>query len=314
MIEKDCKNEEYKDLLERNIIKSKIRNMFDVEFNKKFEGAISIPIQTRSQSVAMGQPEQHQSSRQQALNSISSTGPNANKFLFFITDKFEAETKTEEEERRKLKRKLDVERMEVLDRNRLKRQKVNGFPSSSRSLLSPQYPTGNKPSKGKTSLTDHPMNGDEAGPRNLGREASIDEELEELERIYEETQQRIKFDMSQLKKKVVAHKEPPAVSILESLISQERTYLQNQIIQIEMKQIAESITRVTHAKKVSATVERKQSFADMVLEKYGPPIVRKTRQMASMQQQTGKKSAGVPTQKLLSQDKQDGSNSVQRMS
>lgn len=144
------------------------------------------------------------------------------------------------------------------------------------------------------------MHVDETGPLSLGREASIDEELEELERIYEETQQRIKFDMSQLKKKVVAHREPAAVSILESLISQERTYLQNQIIQIEMKQIAESITRVTHAKKVSATQERKQSFADMVLEKYGPPIVRKTRQMASMQHQTGKKSAGVPTPKLLS--------------
>lgn len=152
MIEKDCKNEEYKDLLERNIIKSKIRNMFDVEFNKKFEGAISIPIQTRSQSAALGHAEQHQSSRQQALNSISSTGPNSNKFLFFITDKFEAEMKTEEEERLKLKRKLDVERMEVLDKNRAKRQKVNGVPSSSRSLLSAQFPSLNKPSKGKTSV------------------------------------------------------------------------------------------------------------------------------------------------------------------
>ena len=46
--------------------------------------------------------------------------------MFFITDKFEAEDKTEDEERLKLKRKLDVERMEVLDRNRAKRQRVNG--------------------------------------------------------------------------------------------------------------------------------------------------------------------------------------------
>lgn len=64
MIEKDCKNEEYRDLLERNIIKSKIRNIFDVEFNKKFEGAISIPIQTRSALAAAGTPDFHQSSRQ----------------------------------------------------------------------------------------------------------------------------------------------------------------------------------------------------------------------------------------------------------
>lgn len=64
----------------------------------------------------------------------------------------------------------------------------------------------------------------------LGREATIDEELEELERVYEETQKNIKFDMNQLKKRIVTHKEPSSVAILESLISQERTYLQNQII------------------------------------------------------------------------------------
>ena len=50
-------------------------------------------------------------------------------------------------------------------------------------------------------------------------------------------------------------------------------------IKIEIKQIAESITRVTHAKKISESPERKSSYADMVLEKYGPPIARKTRHM-----------------------------------
>lgn len=181
-------------------------------------------------------------------------------------------------------------------------------------LLSPQFPPLNKLGKAKHLVQDHPMSSDAPGPLKLSKDATIDEELEELEKIYEETQKQIRFDMNQLKKKAVTHKEPEAVAILESLISQERTYLQNQIIQIEMKQIAESITRVTHAKKVTATQERRQSFADMVLEKYGPPIVRKTRQMATLQQETGKKSAGVATQRLLSQDRQEGSNSVQKVS
>ena len=54
-----------------------------------------------------------------------------------------------------------------------------------------------------------------------------------------------------------------------------------------MKQIAESITRVTHAKKISAEVERKSKFAKMVLEKYGPPTVRKTRHMLQNDDDTG---------------------------
>ena len=38
---------------------------------------------------------------------------------------------------------------------------------------------------------------------------------------------------------------------------------------------------MTHAKKIVGSSERrKNSFAEMVLEKYGPPIVRKTRNMA----------------------------------
>lgn len=47
---------------------------------------------------------------------------------------------------------------------------------------------------------------------------------------------------------------------------------------MELKQIAESITRVTHAKKIQ---QDKSSFAQMVLSKFGPPIVRTTRGMAS---------------------------------
>lgn len=83
-----------------------------------------------------------------------------------------------------------------------------------------------------------------------------------------------------------------------------------------MKQIAESITRVTHARKVTQDLERKQSFAEMVLEKYGPPIVRKTRQMAS--NTIGKKSVGAvpnkstPTQSVNQESEQSKKSDVNK--
>jgi len=101
-----------------------------------------------------------------------------------------------------------------------------------------------------------------------------------------------------MKKRVAGNQEPSSVGILENQIDQERTYLQNQIITIELKQIAESITRVTHAKKISA---QKSTFADMVYERYGPPIVRKTRNMASQKVETGK---------LLQEDKEPSRDNV----
>jgi hypothetical protein len=51
---------------------------------------------------------------------------------------------------------------------------------------------------------------------------------------------------------------------------------------MDLKQIAESITRVTHAKKIQGSpVKQKSSFAQMVLDKFGPPIVRTTRGMVN---------------------------------
>ena len=57
--------------------------------------------------------------------------------------------------------------------------------------------------------------------------------------------------MTDLKQKIGRDNETEAERILEQNIENERSYMQNQIIQIEMKQIAESITRVTHAKKLA---------------------------------------------------------------
>ena len=45
--------------------------------------------------------------------------------MFFITDKFVPEKKIENEERMKLKRKLDIERIEETERNRIKRMRTS---------------------------------------------------------------------------------------------------------------------------------------------------------------------------------------------
>lgn len=90
--------------------------MFDVEFNKKFEGAINIPIQPKTR-----QQGQNQSGRHNAISTLNNAGTNTNKYLFFITDKFMTETKIEEDEKIKLKKKLDS----MADSERSKFQKQN---------------------------------------------------------------------------------------------------------------------------------------------------------------------------------------------
>jgi hypothetical protein len=112
------------------------------------------------------------------------------------------------------------------------------------------------------------------------KKTEIDEEIETLEALFSHNRDIINFETNQLKKRVAVYKEPDSVKILDTKIDRERTYIQNSIIQMELNQIAESITRVTHAKKImNDHTFRKNSFAEMVLEKYGPPIVRKTRNM-----------------------------------
>ena len=67
-------------------------------------------------------------------------------------------------------------------------------------------------------------------PPELMKEATLDEEIANLERIYSDTQERIAFDLNQLKKRVVAFKEPESVQILQNKIDKEREYIQTQII------------------------------------------------------------------------------------
>lgn len=82
------------------------------------------------------------------------------------------------------------------------------------------------------------------------KEVTLDQELKDLEEIYRSTTSQLVQDINLLKKKVSNHKEPDSAGILNQKIYQEREYLQTEIISMENKQIAESIARVTHAKKI----------------------------------------------------------------
>ena len=83
-INKNSQNGEFKAKLERNVIHAQIRNIFDIEFNKKFQGQIQLPLKI------------------QCRNNYYHSQSNNNKYLFFITDKFEDEAKIENEQKHEL--------------------------------------------------------------------------------------------------------------------------------------------------------------------------------------------------------------------
>jgi hypothetical protein len=99
--------------LQQNMIQSKIRNMFDIEFNKKFQGSMQFPL------LSMGTLR-----NQQMKNSLEGKGGGAhlsslgkshvsnryrsnnytsfdNRYLFFISDKLENDKELERKERAK---------------------------------------------------------------------------------------------------------------------------------------------------------------------------------------------------------------------
>ena len=43
-IDKNSQNGEFQEKLDRNVIHAQIRNIFDIEFNKKFQGSIQVPL------------------------------------------------------------------------------------------------------------------------------------------------------------------------------------------------------------------------------------------------------------------------------
>jgi len=80
MIDQEMNNADYQTQLENNINFSKIRSIFDVEFNKHLQGSITLPLKgeanPRSSTLATG----------------SSSGCTAQKYLFFLADKFTSES------------------------------------------------------------------------------------------------------------------------------------------------------------------------------------------------------------------------------
>lgn len=62
-------------------------------------------------------------------------------------------------------------------------------------------------------------------------------------------------DLKNLRHEVENYTQPESEQILANKIDEERRYIQEQLIVMEVKQIAESITRVTHAKRILAQTE-----------------------------------------------------------
>lgn len=174
-------------------------------------------MQTRSQSTAV-----NSNSRRVQQQSFTGNGIQSNKYLFFITDKFVAEKNIENEEKMKLKRKLDIERLEEAHRiagnKRLRTSSTDPDQDQAR-------PSGSKPrrttaantvqnSKDAAKAGLHPMefgfmtsstkeSSSEVNnlvntvpPASSSKQTSIDDELAALEQIFEDTQNQIQFDLN----------------------------------------------------------------------------------------------------------------------
>ena len=72
ILDRDSRNVEHLEQLEKNVLTAKIRNIFDIEFNKNYQGSLQLPPPSSGRTH---------------------TSTNANKYLFFITDKFVDEDK-----------------------------------------------------------------------------------------------------------------------------------------------------------------------------------------------------------------------------
>ena len=92
-----------------------------------------------------------------------------------------------------------------------------------------------KPSAQKRDLDDESESKSE-------EEVPLEDELDNLIEIHKETTREIHTGLSELRKNIEVYQEPEAVTVLEKKIDKEREYIQNQIINMEIKQIAESIT------------------------------------------------------------------------
>ena len=82
---------------------------------------------------------------------------------------------------------------------------------------------------------------------------SVDGEIEDLEALLTQTTGELRTGLADLLKKIDKFEAPQSERLLEQRVDDERAYISHQIILLELKQIAESITRVTHVKRISAS-------------------------------------------------------------
>lgn len=146
----------------------------------------------------------------------------------FISDKFETDKSIEEREKQMIQDRVNTERLH--ERIKLSLTKDYTSESSSAEVLNGGglgfLSTDTK--KENLGFTEEGITAErlleEHGNmiKDLLQEASLDQELENLEKIHAKTQEQLHFDLNQLKKKMVIYKEPDSVRTLETKIDKER--------------------------------------------------------------------------------------------
>lgn len=81
----------------------------------------------------------------------------------------------------------------------------------------------------------------------------VDAEIEDLEALLTQTTGELRTGLGNLLKKIDKFQAPQSEVLLERRAADERAYISHQIILLEVKQIAESITRVTHVKRINSS-------------------------------------------------------------
>ena len=146
----------------------------------------------------------------------------------FISDKFETDKSIEEREKQMIQDRVNTERLH--ERIKLSLTKDYTSESSSAEVVNGGglgfLSTDTK--KENLGFTEEGITAErlleEHGNmiKDLLQEASLDQELENLEKIHAKTQEQLHFDLNQLKKKMVIYKEPDSVRTLETKIDKER--------------------------------------------------------------------------------------------
>ena len=146
----------------------------------------------------------------------------------FISDKFETDKSIEEREKQMIQDRVNTERLH--ERIKLSLTKDYTSESSSAEVVNGVglgfLSTDTK--KENLGFTEEGITAErlleEHGNmiKDLLQEASLDQELENLEKIHAKTQEQLHFDLNQLKKKMVIYKEPDSVRTLETKIDKER--------------------------------------------------------------------------------------------